>query len=67
MRYALISDVHANVEALTAVLADIDGRNEGNVPVDAIYHPGDLVGYASSPNAVGRPPSSGPRVTTRRM
>jgi hypothetical protein len=52
VRYALISDVHANVEALTAVLADIDGRNEGNVPVDAIYHPGDLVGYASSPNAV---------------
>lgn len=48
MRYALISDVHANLEALTAVLADIDRRRD----VDAIYHLGDLVGYSSSPNTV---------------
>lgn len=48
MRYALISDIHANVEALDAVLADIDGRPD----VDAIYHAGDLVGYSSNPNEV---------------
>jgi predicted phosphodiesterase len=48
MRYALLSDVHANLEALDAVLADIDARQD----VDATYHLGDLVGYSSSPNAV---------------
>lgn len=48
MRYALISDVHANLQALDAVIADIDGQ-EG---IDAIYHLGDLVGYASEPNEV---------------
>ena len=48
MRYALISDVHANLPALDAVLADIDRRAD----LDAIYHLGDLVGYSSSPNEV---------------
>jgi predicted phosphodiesterase len=48
MRYALLSDIHANVQALDAVLADIDARGD----VDAIYHLGDLVGYSSSPNEV---------------
>ena len=48
MRYALISDVHANLEALDAVLADIDARGDA----DATYHLGDLVGYSSNPNAV---------------
>ena len=48
MRFALISDVHANLEALDAVLADIDARGDS----DAIYHVGDLVGYSSTPNAV---------------
>lgn len=47
MRYALISDIHSNLPALQAVLADIDGRE-----VDAIYHLGDLVGYAPWPNEV---------------
>ena len=47
MRYALISDIHANLEALDAVLADIDGRG-----VDATWHLGDLVGYSGSPNEV---------------
>ena len=46
MRYALISDIHANLPALEAVLAHIDGQ-EGT---DAIYHLGDLVGYAPWPN-----------------
>ena len=48
MRYALISDIHANLPALEAVLADI-GRQE---PVGATYHLGDLVGYAPWPNEV---------------
>jgi predicted phosphodiesterase len=48
MRYALISDIHANVHALDAVLADIDAKGD----VDAIYHLGDLVGYAAFPNEV---------------
>jgi len=47
-RYALISDIHANLPALRAVFADIDGR--GNI--DAIYHLGDLTGYAPWPNEV---------------
>jgi predicted phosphodiesterase len=41
MRYALISDIHANLPALRAVLRDIESRR-----VDATYHLGDLVGYA---------------------
>jgi predicted phosphodiesterase len=45
MRYALIADIHANLPALEAVLADIAGRG-----VDATYHLGDLVGYAPWPN-----------------
>jgi predicted phosphodiesterase len=52
MRYALISDIHANLHALDSVLADIDARGEGDAPVDAIYHLGDLVGYSSHPNEV---------------
>lgn len=46
MRYALISDIHANLPALKAVLADI-GMLES---VTATYHLGDLVGYAPWPN-----------------
>jgi predicted phosphodiesterase len=48
MRYALLSDIHANLPALRAVLADIDRRAN----VDAIYHLGDLTGYAPWPNEV---------------
>ena len=48
MRYALISDIHANLPALEAVLADIDGRTD----VAAVYHLGDLVGYAPWPDEV---------------
>ena len=48
MRYALISDIHANLPALQAVLADIDQRSD----VNAIYHLGDLTGYAPWPNEV---------------
>ena len=46
MRYALISDIHANLPALEAVLADLESRRG----VDVTYHLGDLVGYAPWPN-----------------
>ncbi len=46
MRFALISDIHANLPALEAVLADIERRDD----CDATYHLGDLVGYAPWPN-----------------
>jgi len=45
MRIAIISDAHANLEALRATLDDID-----SVGVDEIYHLGDIVGYCASPN-----------------
>jgi predicted phosphodiesterase len=46
MRYALMSDIHANRPALAAVLADIKNRDA----VDAVLHLGDLVGYGPWPN-----------------
>ncbi|MDH5643431.1 MAG: metallophosphatase family protein [Gemmatimonadota bacterium] len=46
MRLALFSDVHANLPALRAVLADVETRSD----IDAAYHLGDLVGYAPWPN-----------------
>ena len=45
MRYALISDIHANLPALRAVLNDIAKKD-----IDAVYHLGDLTGYAPWPN-----------------
>lgn len=48
-RIALISDIHANLEALRAVLADIDHRNS-EAAVDGIYCLGDIGGYGPLPN-----------------
>jgi len=45
MKLAFISDIHANLEALEAVLADIDKKN-----VDEILCLGDVVGYGANPN-----------------
>jgi putative phosphoesterase len=47
MRIAIFSDVHGNLPALDAVLADIRSHQP-----DAIYCLGDLVGYAPFPNEV---------------
>ncbi len=41
---AIISDIHGNLEALEAVLADIDGRG-----IKDIICLGDVVGYGASP------------------
>lgn len=46
MRYLILSDIHANWEALQAVLAHARGR------YDAIVCCGDLVGYGADPEAV---------------
>jgi predicted phosphodiesterase len=48
MRIALLSDVHANLPALQAVLDHIAHRAD----TDATHHLGDLVGYAPWPNEV---------------
>ncbi len=48
MRIALISDIHANLPALDAVIRHIAARND----IGATYHLGDLVGYAPWPNEV---------------
>lgn len=47
MRIAVFSDIHGNLPALDAVLADV-----GRPHVDAVYCLGDLVGYAPFPNEV---------------
>jgi putative phosphoesterase len=47
MRYAFFSDIHSNIFALEAVLADV-----ADAGVDHRYVLGDLVGYAPWPNEV---------------
>lgn len=46
MRYAIFSDTHANLEALEAVLREIDKEN-----VDSLVCLGDTVGYGAQPDA----------------
>jgi len=47
MKIAVISDVHSNIDALEAVLQDIENRS-----VDRIISTGDLLGYLPYPNEV---------------
>lgn len=47
MRYLVLTDIHANLEALDACLADAKGRG-----YDRVLVLGDLVGYGPDPNAV---------------
>jgi len=42
--FAVLSDIHSNLEALTAVLADIEKRG-----IKAIYCLGDVIGYGPDP------------------
>lgn len=49
MRYAVFTDIHANLEAMEAVLAKIDELGKEK-PIDAIWFLGDLVGYGPNPN-----------------
>jgi len=45
VRYAVLSDVHGNLEALRAVLIDASERT------DAVLCLGDVVGYGADPAA----------------
>ena len=45
MKVAVISDIHANLPALEAVLAEIDKD-----PPDELWCLGDVVGYGAQPN-----------------
>ncbi|HMS17563.1 MAG TPA: metallophosphoesterase family protein [Planctomycetota bacterium] len=45
-RFAIISDIHSNLEALTEVLKEIDRRQH-----ETIYCLGDVVGYGPDPEA----------------
>ena len=45
MRALILSDIHANLEALNAVL-------EAAAPFDVLWNLGDVVGYGGSPNEV---------------
>ncbi len=47
MRYLVLTDIHANLDALEAVLQEASGRGYDHVLVL-----GDLVGYGAEPNAV---------------
>jgi predicted phosphodiesterase len=47
MRVAVLSDIHSNLPALRAVLADIDNLDPAP---DELWCLGDLVGYGASPN-----------------
>jgi putative phosphoesterase len=47
MKIALFSDIHANLPAFEAFLADLDARKP-----DAVYCLGDLVGYNVWPNEI---------------
>jgi diadenosine tetraphosphatase ApaH/serine/threonine PP2A family protein phosphatase len=49
MRYAIFTDIHANLEALEAVLAKIDELSQQE-PIDGLWFLGDLVGYGPNPN-----------------
>ena len=45
MKIAVISDIHANLEALNAVIARID-----SMEINLVYCLGDIVGYGPDPN-----------------
>ena len=45
MRLAILSDIHANLPALEAVLADVDGAGVGE-----LWCLGDVVGYGAQPD-----------------
>lgn len=47
MKIAVVSDIHSNIYALDAVLADIETKD-----VDMTVCTGDLVGYGTKPNEV---------------
>src|SRR5450755_1071702 len=49
MRYAIFTDIHANLEALETVLAKIDELAQEE-PIEQMWFLGDLVGHGPNPN-----------------
>jgi predicted phosphodiesterase len=49
MRYAILSDIHSNLEALEAVIDDLAGQE-----VETVLCLGDVVGYGADPNECAR-------------
>ena len=47
VRVAVLSDIHSNLEALSAVLDDAGGRER----IDQVWCLGDMVGYGPDPTA----------------
>ncbi len=55
MRYAILTDIHGNYEALQAVLDDIDNVCLADgTPCEAMWCLGDVVGYGPDPSACVR-------------
>jgi putative phosphoesterase len=44
MRYGIIADIHSNLEALEAVMRQLEGKAEGIICL------GDIIGYGPNPN-----------------
>jgi 3',5'-cyclic AMP phosphodiesterase CpdA len=61
MRIAVLSDIHGNLTALEAVIADLRSTSP-----DPVVHAGDLVANGSSQRAVPLQPDSGARVRSLR-
>jgi predicted phosphodiesterase len=47
MKFAIIADIHSNLEALASVFLALHNNNE---KIDKILIPGDIVGYGANPN-----------------
>lgn len=45
MKFAIISDIHSNLEALIAAFEEIDNRN-----IETVYCLGDIIGYGADPD-----------------
>lgn len=50
-RIAVLSDIHGNLEALHAVLADLDALSPALPAVSQVINLGDMVGYGPEPDA----------------
>ena len=51
-RIAILADIHANLQALTAVLADLDALASGWSEPPRLVALGDMIGYGGDPGAV---------------
>ncbi len=52
MRIAVLSDIHSNMDAFSAVLDDIEGAAREGGPIDQVISLGDNIGYGPEPEEV---------------